>query len=285
MKPECLLLLVYLCYAVLNIGVYELDHSDQSVILQLDQPVQIDSTLALCYRYQDTWVQGDYWNFELVDGGYIRYPDFVIENRKMIKALWNFNEITTFLVNVDSPDYFQLRWNNVCYMIDFTKKIVRFYHNGKLVVQGSPDGLKNSNDNVIIKEVVIMKDRKAKVTDINLITKGVTEDLLQSFTSCQSSAIEGPYSWESGLWQLIDSNKTEISQTTEEEIFDSFCRQESLRLILPMQHIWRGKEKCNLLSGRLYNYRNVTERNKFQSWVKSWHEKIGEKIPPGRSIT
>ena len=273
-----------LCSVGLSIDVYELDHSDQVILLLPDQPVQVE-TLALCYRYKDTWVQGDWWEIMLEDGEIIDYADQIIENGKMVRAGWSFNGITSILVNEDPPNYIQLRWNNVCYMIDFQEKIGKFYHNGKLVVEGIMDGLKLMADKFRIKQVKIMQDRKAKVSDVNLITKDVTHEMLISFTSCQSSSFDGPYSWESGLWKHLDVNKTEMTMTTTEESSESLCSHESLFLILPMQMIWRGKEKCNLLSGKLYNYGNVTERDRFRSWVKSWHKKIGTKIYPGLDLS
>ena len=50
--------------------------------------------------------------------------------------------------------------------------------------------------------------------------------------------------------------------------------------MLPMTGFWLGKEKCNLLSGSAYVFRNESERFKFTSWVQKWHRKIGEKPRP-----
>ena len=62
------------------------------------------------------------------------------------------------------------------------------------------------------------------------------------------------------------------------------CEQNPYIVMLPMTGYWPGKEICNLLSGKTYLFRNETERLEFNTWVRAWHEKIGEKPRPGLDL-
>ena len=91
-------------------------------------------------------------------------------------------------------------------MFDFVNKAVSFFLNGNLIVTQSPDGLKNSPHNANITKVTIMKDMKAIVSDVNLITTKATQEKMKYFTLCESLEVTETASWGSGLWKIVEAN-------------------------------------------------------------------------------
>ena len=290
MKYLPLLLLIF-CVVCHNLLVLELDRGDNSVVLdpveKTGEVLQANGTLALCYRYKSTWAQGDIWRVDLSEGylAFYVYEKRIINNR-IRRVLWDFNGVTTILKLKDPPLFFQVRWNNVCYMIDFVEKSISFFYNGYFVLKDLPDGLKNFDNHVNVTRISILKDRKAMVTDINVFTSNVKSDEIPKFTKCKSPEYQGPFSWSTGVWQVMNSNGKEIKvSTTEEEELESLCENTSQLLILPLQGLWQGKEKCNLLSGKLFNYYSEDERIKFLTWIRSWQAKRGDKQYVGLDLS
>ena len=274
-----------------NFLILELDKGDQSVVLDLlektGEVLQAKDTLALCYRYKSPWAQGDIWRIDLSEGylAFYVYDQRIVDN-KIRRVLWDFNGVTTILKLKDPPLFFQVRWNNVCYMIDFVEKSVHFFYNGNLVVKDFPDGLKKFADPVNVTRISVLKDRKVIVTDMNVFTMNVKLDEMVEFVNCKSPEYQGPFSWSTGEWKVLDSNGEEMdSITTSEEDGESLCQSKAHFLILPLQGLWPGKEKCNLLSGKLFNYYSEDERIKFVTWIGSWHSKRGDKQYVGLDLS
>ena len=260
--------------------VYKLSKSKQKVIFNplesTGKAFRVEKAFALCYKFTSLWASGDTWRIELSDGYYEKRRDSV-NKYKLIRAIWNFNGITTFLNNMDPPDFFQLGWNNVCYEINYVQKTISFYRNGQMVATKIFDVLNKTNGSVNITKITIQKNARGMVSNVNLITNNVTADEMIAFTSCKSYQYEGPSSWMSGAWKLLDENETELAALQIKESSGSTCDQKPYFLMLPSTGFWLGKEKCNLLSGKAYLFRNETERLEFTAWVKAWHKKLGKK--------
>ena len=269
---------------------YDLNHQKQKVVfnpLEISgQPIQVRDVFALCYQFKNKWGVGDHWKIDLTEGYYL-YKDIVIIDGKRLQALWDFSKITYILFNEDPPDYFQLRWHSVCYMINYLEKTVSFFHNGKLVASGKHVGLKNSPNSANITKITIVDEMEGKVTNANLIITNVTPEELIAITSCQRIESSGPAPWSSDVWKLLASDDTVVSSQflSSEESLDSLCVYKPYFVMMPWISFWPGKEKCNTLSGKCYHYTNETERLFFTAWVRSWHEKIGDKPYPTIDIT
>ena len=281
------LVFISFCCCADTLLLYELDHADQALVFNPGESFLAKDVLGFCYRYQGTWAQGDDWRMDLSDGyiAYRVYETTIVDN-KIRRVFWDFNAITSVLDTNDPPVYFPLRWNNVCYMINFLEKSVSSFYNGKLVVKDFPDGLKNIGDSINITRITVLKNKKAMITDMSLFSVNVTPEQMIEFTECQSEEEESQGAEKLTAWQVLDSEGAEINTTTtSEESVESMCHWKPYFLILPLQGLWPGKEKCNLLGGKLYNYFNDTERIKFTAWVQAWHKKRGGKQVVGLDLS
>ena len=268
-----------------SILVYNLNH-EEKVVFNPVKPLWVDDIFALCYRFRDTWTHGDNWRIDLEEGFY-EYPSSpgeYVKDYKLLKALYSFSGITSFLNNENPPDYFQLRWNNVCYMINYVEKTVSFFRNGELVAKKSPDGLKNSKNGANITKITILKYRKGAVTHANLIISQVSPERMKAITSCKTFPEEGLASWTSGAWKLLDNADKELEPDTVEMSPGDLCNQDPYLVMLPLTGFWLGKEKCNILQGKAYLYRNESERLEFTRWVRAWHKKIGVEPKPRPTV-
>ena len=267
-----------LCRGVLGIAVYKVADPAHTVVLSPVQPLIVRDVFALCYRFLDTRAHSDNWRIDLTEGFY-EYPSFPNEfiiDYKLVKGIWNFNTITTHLINEDPPDYFQLRWNNVCYVINYLTKMVSFFRNGKLVAEIMAPGLKAGPNSANITKITLLKGAVGLVSDANLIVEDVTPETMVAITSCTTFSSMGSSSWMSGAWKLVDGNGTIVDPViTIEEPEDSFCHQKPFLVFLPKTGFWPGKEKCNLLAGKAYRFTNDTERIEFAAVVQDWHTKAG----------
>ena len=156
-----------------GVSVYKVDQPDLTLVFTPDQLLLVRDVFALCYRFLDPRANGDNWRIDLVDGFY-EYPSvpyhFIVDY-KLVKGIWNFNTITTHLINPDPPDYYQLRWNNVCYVINYLSKMISFFRNGKLVAEITAPGLKAKPNFGNITKITLLKGAVGHISDVNLIVE------------------------------------------------------------------------------------------------------------------
>ena len=107
--------------------------------------------------------------------------------------------------------------------------------------KSSPDGLKDSPNNVNITKITVMKNMREKVKMVNLITNNVTPERMLEINLCHSFPGKEPSSWVSGTWKHLNAKGTELPLISNEESIESVCNHKPYFLILPLQGLWIGK--------------------------------------------
>ena len=106
-------------------------------------------------------------------------------------------------------------WLNLCAQVNYVTATLIYNANGVTHYNGPHNGLKPLKNKKNVLKVILMKNLNARVADVSLLTRRVSESELTGFTSCRATfadnlLIFGPGSWGitgSGSWGITGSER------------------------------------------------------------------------------
>ena len=154
---------------------------------------------------------------------------------------FGYDGITKLLTNV-SLNLETSSWLSLCTQIDNVDKNLKFVANGELVYNGHHPGVKKFEPGKTVKTLTMMKQVNARIADLYLVTRKVSDNELIGFTSCKLELKNSQVDFRPGAFGLQGSDRrTDNGETL--FVPRDFCSDEKL-LFLPPHPFFVSAEMC-----------------------------------------